>query len=231
MIKSIKRNRRKGFIVLALLAFVVGLAGINMSGAYFSDTHNGTIAGTVGSIRITPSGGTGADNTNLSFDNLLPGAPQTVTLTYKNTGNNPEDVWVKFNNPTALSALNNMGTYGEVHVVSNGVEKFGSANLNDRASTCGAFSPSGCWPLPTQLKLADNVAPDATGVFKFTFGYAAKTKGQPPAGTTAQWNTYPVAAGLWSPSNPDGQQVINAADGTGSGLPYQLVATQVGQTP
>jgi hypothetical protein len=231
MIESIRRNRRKSTVALALLAFVVGLLGINMSGAYFSDTHSGTVSGTVGSIRITPSGGSGADNMDLGFDHLLPGDPQTVTLTYTNTGENPQDVWVKFNNPTALSALNTLGTYGEVHVVSNGVEKFGSANLNDRTSTCGAFSPSGCWPLPSQIKLADNVAPGATGVFKFTFGYAAKLKTQHAPNTTAPWNTYPVVAGLWSPSNPDGQQVINAADGSGSGLPYQLVATQVGQTP
>lgn len=226
MITTIKSNRRKTIAVLAVVLGLFGLLGIQSTGAYFSDTHSGTVSGTVGSIRITPSGGSGADNMNFTFDNLLPGDPQTATLTYTNTGNNPEDVWVKFNNPTALSALNTLGTYGEVHVVSNGVEKFGSANLNDRASTCPT-----CSPLPSLIKLADNVAPNATGVFKFTFAYAAKLKGQPPAGSTAQWNTYPVAAGLWTPTNPNGQQVINDADGTGSGLPYQLVATQVGQTP
>jgi len=51
------------------------------TGAYFSQTVPGSISGTVGSIHITPS-----TSTDLSFSNLLPGAPQTVTVHFENTG-------------------------------------------------------------------------------------------------------------------------------------------------
>lgn len=220
-LRSIIKSRRTAALGVA----AAGVAGIvlaaNPTGAFFSDSHDGSITGTIGSIQITPSGGSGAENMNFNFANMLPGEPQTATLTYENTGSNPEDVWVTFPNATALSALNNLGTYGEIHVVSNGVERFASANLNDRASTCGAFTPSGCWPLKDKIKLASNVAPGGRGQVKVTFAYADKLKGQPPAGTTAYFNAYPVS----------GQTTTNAADGTGNGLPYQLVATQVGQQP
>jgi hypothetical protein len=207
-----------GTIGLLIVFVVVATGG---TGAYFSDSHSGTISGTIGSIRVTPSGGGGANNLDFAFTNLLPGEPQSATGQYTNTGANAEDVYIAFNNPTALSALNNLGTYGEVHVTANGNDLFDSANLNDNSTTCGPFSPSGCWPLPSELRLAQNVAPGGTGNFTFTFNYASKLKTQPPAGTTANWNTYPV----------NGQFTVNSSDGSGSGLPYEIVATQPGQTP
>ena len=42
-----------------------------------------------------------------------------------------------------------------------------------------------------------------------------------PAAEGAPFNLYPVP----------GQYTVDPADGTGSGLPYEIVATQVGQTP
>jgi hypothetical protein len=203
-----KSNKGK---IAAVTAVALMAIGAGQTGAYFSDSHDGNVTGSIGSIKIDPTSGT-----NFSFDKLLPGEPQTVTMTYTNTGKNTEDVWLAFPNATALSALNNMGTYGELHVVSNGTEIFGSNNLNDHTNTC----PSGCNPLPAKLKLANNVAPGASGVAKLTFGYASKLKGQDPSGTAA-FNTYPVAD----------QFTVNAADGSGSGLPIRLVATQVGQQP
>ena len=58
-----------------------------------------------------------------------------------------------FHDKAALPALNNLGTYGEVHVAAArtgtaNAEIFASTNLNDRASSCGPFSPSGCSPVP-----------------------------------------------------------------------------------
>lgn len=221
------KQRRSSNLRLAILAAcVVGLIASVMlatgvTGAFFSDSHSGRITGSLGSIRITPSGGAGPEGTNFAFSNLLPGEPQTARLVYENTGTSNEDVWVVFNNETALSALNNLGTYGEVHLGANGSEVFGSANLNDNETTCGPFSPSGCWPLQKQYKVASNVSHGGSGYITFTFGYAGKLKTQPPEGTTAVFNQYPVP----------GQFKTNAADGSGNGLPYQIVATQVGQTP
>lgn len=221
----------KGTALVATVALLGGTAWIaaGTTGAYFSDTHGGSISGTVGSIKVTPYGGAGADGMDLSFTNMLPGVPQTATVHYKNTGANTQDVWIVFNNATALSALNNMGTYGEAHLSANGTALFDSANLNDRSGTCGAFSPilPGCWPLAKQYKVASNVAPGATGSVSFTFDLASKTISAAPV-----FNVYPVSAlGYLDTQNKNDQNYVNPADGHGSGLPYEIVATQQGVTP
>ena len=224
----------KGLALVATVALLGGTAWVaaGTTGAYFSDMHGGSITGTVGSIKVTPYGGGGTNGMDLSFTKMLPGELQTVTVNYQNTGANAEDVWIVFNNATALSALNNMGSYGEVHLSANGTALFDSANLNDRAATCGAFSPSGCWPLAKQYKVASNVAPGATGSISFAFMLGSQTKNAPIA-----FNPYPTSALAWpdDPRDPslkkNDQYYINVADGSGSGLPYQIVATQQGVTP
>jgi hypothetical protein len=217
-----KAARIAGFTVaLGATASLVGFAATS-TGAYFSDSAPGQISGTVGSIHVAVSGGSGSTNSNFAFDRLLPGEPQTVTITYTNTGNNPEDVYLAFPNATALSALNNLGTFGQVQVNdAGGNDVFDSSNLNDNATTCGPFAHTGCWPLPKQLKVDSHLAPGASDTATFTFNYASKLKGQPPVGSTGTWNSYPVAS----------QFTTNSSDGTGSGLPYSIIATQVGQTP
>jgi hypothetical protein len=203
------------------------------TGAYFSDTHTGAITGTIGSIRVTPSGGTASSDgslMDLAFNDLLPGTPETVTVNYQNTGANTEDVYVVFPNATALSALNSLGSYGTVHLSSSGTgavgDVFDSANLNDNGTSCPVGStsnahPTPCEPLPGQLLIASNVGPGAGGSFSFSFNYASALSTQPAVGTTADWNTYPQS----------GQTTTNSSDGTGNGLPYEIVATQHGITP
>lgn len=211
-------------LVAALVAALgtASVVAIGTTGAYFSDTKNGTVTGSLGTIKVTTNGGTGADNADLKFANpLLPGEAQTVSVTFTNSGTSVQDVWVVFPNATALSSLNDLGSYGEVHVTANGTPVFDSANLSDHSSSCGAFSPAGCWPLPNKLKLASNVGPGNTGNMKFTFNYAGKLKNSSNV-DGAKWNMYPAT---------DGQTTINDADGTGNGLPYQIVAVQHGQTP
>jgi hypothetical protein len=227
-----KRGRR-GTAVAATAAVgaLLLIGGAASTSSLFSDTHSGVISGGIGNVHITTSGGTGADSTNLSFgNNMQPGVPQTVTETYQNVGSGDEDVWLTFPNETALSALNSLGSYGEVHITANGNAVFDSANLKDTAASCGAFSPSGCWPLLKQYKLG-TIKPGHKGSFSFTFNYAAKLSTNPPAGSSIAWNGYPIPQGLWSRTNTQGQTYINASDGTGTGLPYALVATQVGQSP
>lgn len=223
----------KGLALAATVAILGGTAWVaaGTTGAYFSDTHMGSITGTVGSIKVTPYGGAGAEGMDLSFTNMLPGVPQTVKVNYQNTGANNEDVWIVFDNATALSALNSLGTYGEAHLSANGTALFDSANLNDRSATCGAFSPilPGCWPLAKQYLVAANLAPGATGNASFTFMLASKTKA-----AAAAFNPYPVSSVGYvdDPNhNKDDQNYVSAEDGSGSGLPYQIVATQHGVTP
>lgn len=200
---------------LLLLAFLV-ISATGVTGAYFSETkEGGLIKGNLGSIHIQTSGGTGQNGLTFNFENLLPGEAQSATVEYQNTGANKEDVWVVFNNAEALHALNNLGTYGEVTLSNPGGWVFHSTNLNDNkppaTGTCGPFSESGCWPLQKQYKVGSGINPGAGSYFKFTFAYASKLKN--PAQEGEAFNEYPLEAP------------------TSSGLPYQVVATQVGQEP
>lgn len=203
------RTRIIGITGASALAIGLAVVGASTTGAYLSDTVPGTLTGTIGTIQITSA------NSALAYDRLLPGTPQTVTADYQNTGNSPQDVWVVFNDADALHALNDLGRYGEFHVSANGVPKFDSANLNDGLSTGCVTSVTGCWPVPKAIKLVDNLAPGASGNVSFTFGYASMMV-TPEAG----FNRYPVP----SLANPGATPVH-------SGLPYQLVAVQHGQTP
>lgn len=217
MTKGIKiRLGALGASLLLLALLVITATGV--TGAYFSETKSGSIHGTVGSIHIKTSGGTGSNGLEFNFNNLLPGEPQTATVEYQNTGASKQDVWVVFNNKEALHALNNLGTYGEVTLSNSGGVFFHSANLNDNlppaSGTCGPFSPSGCWPLQEKYQVGSNINPGAGSYFRFTFAYASKLKSQPAEGEEVLWNTYPPEA------TPEG-----------NGLPYQVVATQVGQEP
>lgn len=216
-----KALRIGGFtLAVGVTASLVGFAATG-TGAYFTDSSPGTINGTVGSIHVVTTGGTGAQSNVFSFDRLLPGTPQTVTIKYVNTGNSPEDVYLTFPNDTALSAFNNIGTFGSVQVNNAGGEDvFDSTNLNDHSSSCGAFSHAGCNPLPNQLKVGTNLAPNGTATATFTFGYASKLHGQDSSGNNGNFNRYPQPNQNTNPGNP-----------TSDGLPFAIVATQVGQQP
>ncbi|HEY8992252.1 MAG TPA: hypothetical protein VIM37_00190 [Candidatus Microsaccharimonas sp.] len=195
--------------IVSAAAIALAVVGASTTSAYLSDTVNGSINGTIGTIQITSA------NSALNYDRLLPGTPQTVTANYQNTGNSPQDVWVVFNDADALHAMNDKGTYAEFHISANGVHLFDSANLNDGLSTGCVTSVNGCWPLPRAVKLVSNLAPNASGNVSFTFGYASKMTTPETA-----FNAYPVA----SLANPH-------ATPTSSGMPYELVAVQHGQTP
>jgi hypothetical protein len=218
-----KVGRFGAFLVtVGVSAALVGLAA-HATGAYFSDSKAGTITGTLGSIKVTGSGGNGTNNLDFQFTNLLPGVAQTASGGFQNTGRNPEDVYIVFNNVDALHALNNLGRYGEVHVGANGAEIFASQNLNDNTTSCPPGSTAGgnpaCAALPVQLKLASDVAPGNGGTFSFSFDYSTIHAGglgntsNIDGATGPAWNSYPLG--------------VN----TSAGLPYQIVATQVGVTP
>ena len=210
-----------GVAAVALIA-----ASTSVTGAYFTDSSSGVIKGHVGSIKL------GGQDLNLTFDNLLPGVAQTVTVPFSNSGTEAQDVWLTFPVGSALHALNNLGTYGEVHVVNNvGQSVFDSANLQDGrtkadgTNSCSGFAQTvpatnGCWPLPAKVKVASNVASGATSSAKFTFMYASKLTGS----GGGVFNTFPSVA--------TGQEAFGAdLTPVGNGLPFNVVAVQVGQTP
>ncbi len=217
-------------LVLALV-LVAGLAAFasHATGAYFSDSHSGTLHGAYGNIAINPSGdGSTIDGNSLdmNFTNLMPGVPATVTVNYTNTGKNAEDVYIVFPTADALHALNDMGTYGAVTIAdANGGVNWVSTNLND-------FLPEGSGPapdtyyVPSQMLLQSNLAVNGSGTMTFTFTLAGKAtnvyENQP-------WNAWPVAT-----ETRDGRTYTppsSPAVGSQNGLPYEIVATQVGQDP
>lgn len=228
--------------MLALVASIALLGGTafvasGATGAYFNDTTPlAAVQGTIGTIQITTT--SGPVNGTLQFANpFMPGTAQSVTESYQNTGNSPEDVYLTFPNATALSALNSLGEYGSVIVSSGGNygsgPVFKSYNLKDGypSAVCGSNqgpaptdnSQNAC-PLQSSLKIASNVPALGTANFSFQFEYAT---GLNNASQGLPWNTYPVG----------GQNYAQTADclgGTASpcnGLPYTLVATQVGILP
>ena len=213
---GVVKNRK----VLALVGSITVAGGLvaaasGATGAYFSDTKAGTITGTIGTVKVDGGG-------DISFANLLPGEPQTATAKYQNTGAAPEDIWVVFPNATALSALNDLGRYGQLTITdSNTGVKFASTNLRD-GFTDGDTQPGypPVYPLHRQYLLASNVGPTVSGTMDFTFNYWSNMSDQ----NFTKFNTYPAP-------NSTTQKTILTSDGTGDGLPYQIVATQVGQTP
>ena len=202
-----------------VLVLVVALAAVasGVTSAYFSDTKSGTLTGTVGSIRVDTAATNGgdADSLSLAFTNLMPGVPQTLTTKFTNIGTANQDVWVVFNDVYALRAINDLGTYGAIKVESEEGTVFYSANLNDRPN-------NGTYPLPRMIRLLQNVAPGAGGTMLFTFQYASKL-GQSLVPGGGVWNTYPVPPRSWD------TDVLPYTSGTG--LPYRIVATQVGIAP
>ena len=99
-----------------------------------------------------------------------------------------------------------------------------SDNLSDfyPSGTPGNSGVATIYRVPSQMLLESNVAPDATGQMTFTFSYASKLTGT----GGGVWNTYPVAV-----ETKNSETYVPVSTTPGNGLPYQIVATQVGQTP
>lgn len=221
------------------------LTATGATGAYFSDTHSGAFTGKTGAITLSTS------NMNLYFSDMLPGVSQSQKVDYANTSVNAEDVYLVFPNSSALGALNNLGTYGDVTVASGSAGTvFSSSNLNDNLTSCLSFSPAGCNPLPAVIKLQSSLPSGGTGSMTFSFNYASKlTDGTNGMFENASFNPYPVVGEVWTdvatslatdcpsaygvnPATVSGHGVLVGSVGGGqcTGLPYQIVATQVGAT-
>ncbi|MGV8965614.1 MAG: hypothetical protein ACOH2F_04990 [Cellulomonas sp.] len=182
---SRKSVRVGGFLsAAALTATLVGV-GVAGTGAYFTDTEAGNIAGTMGSIKVAAT-----TDLNVVFTNMLPGQASVQTIGYANNGANAHDVWVvfpqaalgDFSKYTDIGLINDKGTYGEIHIKAGGTAVFDSNNLNDDATSCplGSSDPAKgqgpCNPLLTQYLLASNLAPLAEGNMEFSYTPGAKYK-------------------------------------------------------
>jgi hypothetical protein len=220
-----------GGTAVCIAGLVASASGV--TGAFFSQTVPGNITGAIGGITID------ASPTTFAWTDMLPGVPNSATVNFHNTSANPENVYLTFPNDTALSALNDLGTYGEVHISTNARgEIFASTNLRDTEipadthgclpySSAAANPPSdpfpGCNPVRNVVLIASNVPADGTGSFTFQFNYAGKT-GNGSSGGAGVFNTFPASA------TGSTSYVHHADDGdaghSGNGLPFAVVATQ-----
>jgi hypothetical protein len=228
------------------LAGALAVVASGTTGAYFSDTKNGAIDGTIGSVRITTSGGVAGSGNGIgfSFTELAPGVAQQAVVHFTNTGSMAQDVYLTFPSQTALHALNNLKTNGAVSlsggVTGAEVPIFSSTNLNDGRTDADVLVNScatdalqasfvsgdnGCIPLESTIKIVSGLPAGGTGSFSFGFNYAA-SYGDPTsvtgsAGLTGGgvFNDFPAFEAF----GPD-------AAYTGKGLPFQVVATEVNKT-
>jgi hypothetical protein len=239
--KRIFSGKMLGLIV-AMVALVALVAmATSATGAYFSDSKAGAIAGTSGTIAV--AAGANADmggGLNFSWPSMLPGQVYSATAYYSNTGDSVQDVWLVFPNKTALSALASLGAYGAVQVLdSSSGSVFYSNNLNDHPVDQGGTTPprGTVKMVPQMILLRSNLPVGANGAMTFKFQYATKF-GNSSMGLA--FNPYPLST-PGSPQDPnyatDGnlagyaQRYVVSTDGVGTGLPFQIVATQPGIAP
>ena len=224
-------------LIVGAVAVAAGIAiTASTSGADFSGTSGlGTITGTNAVVSVEGSGGNGGAGMDIQFaDPLVPGQAQSVTSTFKNTGNVKEDIYVAFTNAKALHAFDQQGRYAQVSIsVNGGSPIFASANLNDglhaTASPVGPYNcstetnagtPQIC-PLGSSLLLLKDVAPNAANTWTFTYLENSSAQSTYTHGNWEQglpFNSYPV--------NDKGDLFSGS---TNSGLPYQFYAVPAGQ--
>ena len=88
-----RKTKVAGF--LGTVAVTGGLlaSAVVGTGAYFSDTvENNHITGTMGSIQVEGHDGTGDNNLDAAFADMLPGETKSAKFRYSNTGKNAQDV-------------------------------------------------------------------------------------------------------------------------------------------
>ncbi|RLV49615.1 hypothetical protein D9V37_06760 [Nocardioides mangrovicus] len=125
--------RLAGFIgALGCSAALVG-AAVHTTGAYFTDSKDGSINTSTGSVKVSsPSG------TTLNFSDLLPGDYKTQTVSFRNDGTAPEDIWMVMPAGSALTgdqSSNALGRYGHFKLTSEGGAHFVSNNLRSYDDT------------------------------------------------------------------------------------------------
>ena len=62
------------------LAGALAIVASGTTGAYFSETQPGTVAGTIGAVHVLTS------NTTFAWTNMMPGDPKSATVNFTNTG-------------------------------------------------------------------------------------------------------------------------------------------------
>jgi hypothetical protein len=221
-----KAIRLAGFVgALGASAVLIG-AAVQGTGAYFTDSHNGSMTATTGhvSVAVAPADG------QLNFTGMLPGDYQSKNVDYVAQGTGAEDIWLVF--PTNGSAEAFVGSAGDA--AGGGLGRYGHFELS---STNGAYF--------TSYNL-NNPAPGGTKCPIDANGHGG-SNAQPtsPSDTTTANYCAPANAILLASGLTNGQGgtatftfgftplLRNASqqDSLQASVAYKVVATQAGIRP
>lgn len=234
-----KVARIAGFIgALGASALLVGTA-VQGTGAYFTDSANGSLTGSSGSLQIS------ATNTTLNFSGLNPGQDrsQSIGFTVSATSTTAADVWLVFDTTSAAYGAftgangvdyngytgGGLGGYGHLKVAGHqGTFESYNLALPNAAAAAGGYTSSGS---------QNTCTVDANGLG----GSAAQH--QVGHGNDLAQCGVPGAVLLWSNLQPGatgasatitfgltGKQT-NQNQANEPNVPFKIVATQPGQRP
>jgi hypothetical protein len=176
---SRSRTRRVLLAVIALLG--VGSGGLATTAAYFTATQeleNNAI--TAATVTLGPVGADGNETAPVTFDNIIPLSPKTVSVTVRNTGSVAVD-WVAVLEPadTVVAAK-----FQIQHSLDNGTTWSTAGNAGTLANTSVASSaalrPGGTTTVLLRLVVPDNGDNSAQGqTLKFLLKASAVQAGAP----------------------------------------------------
>jgi hypothetical protein len=198
-----KAWRLGGFIAALGASGALIASATGATGAYFTDSHDGSIQAVSGHLNLNITHG----STTLNFTGLMPGEDQTAQVSYQTSlSSGTEDVWLVFPDTEAYEQFTGasgnslwpdggMGRYGHFAVSdSNGGNAFESYNLKNAPSgstdvcpvdantgrggsnhpaTSEADTPPYCG-VPNAILLASNLATGADGTVTVTFGLTGR---------------------------------------------------------
>ena len=201
-----KTARIVGFLgTLGGAAALVGTAATG-TGAYFTDSHDGTLTASSGHMAINTSG-----ISSVSFDNLNPGQYVDKTISYhaQNANTTKTDIWLYFPDRAAYQAFTGangdtiypsggLGQYGRFAVTApaGNFSSYNLANASHDVSGCadanghGSNGPesglhandNGYCGVPRYILVQKNLAPGHDGSFKMTFGLQPTWRAQDAPG-------------------------------------------------
>ena len=193
--RKAKALRIAGFVGALGASAALITAAVQGTGAYFTDSHNGAVNASTGTVKVNVS------DLALNFTDLLPGEFKTNNINYTAAGSEPEDIWLVlptdgtaelFNGGPGSTAL---GRYGHF-AVSSPAGDFTSYNLttgpsgcpidgnghggsNQQATTTNSSDPGSVVPycgVPNATLLSSNLATGDGATAQVTFGYTKVLK-------------------------------------------------------
>ncbi len=214
-----KTARVAGFVgALGASALLLGAAA-NTTGAYFTDSHDGTLQASRGHLKVYTS------DLNLNFADMVPGEYQTKQIDYSTSSSTTEDIWLQFVPGAGYGkftgtkdgsdgyAGGGLGRFGHFAVQDNaGNTLFSSYNLQNAAqntSGCADSNGHGSGPaatsaadtpplcgVPQFIKIESGLPSGANRHMTLTFGNTGRATGQDVAEVNAPFKVIATQHGV-----------------------------------